>query len=289
MRVIFDTADQPFDQYKLLILPAAALVVTLALFARGRRRRTLWIGGGITLLLVLLTFVLPLADHHHMRALAASPEVRTVEGPISVHSRETRRVWLGTSRGVGVGTSNSYRTETLEQFYIGTQWFAFTVGDYPSNASFTNIGDPPVALADGMWARASFIADPWYQDELRIVRLSLGEPDPAERAESSSDDPAFAAFWRHFAAAVSGEDRNAVRMLTRFPFLFAGSAIGAERFETIWMALFAPPTLRQCLARATPLADGEAMSVGCGAYVYVFEKDGDGWRFASFTADPEAG
>lgn len=287
MRVIFDTADQPFDQYMMLLLPGAALVVTLVLFARGKRRRTLWIGGGITLLLFLLTFVLPLADHHHMQALAASPEVRTVEGPISVHSRETRRVWLGTSRGVGVGTSNNYRTETLEQFYIGKQWFAFTVGNYPSNASFTNVGDPPVSLADGMWARARFIADPWYENELRIVRLSLGEPDPGERG-ASGGDPAFAAFWTQFAAAVARQDQAGLRRLTRFPFLFAGSAIGAERFETIWMALFFPPTLRQCLARAAPAPDGDAMSVGCGAYVYVFEKDADGWRFASFTADPEA-
>lgn len=287
MRVIFDTAHQPFDQYMLLLLPAAALAVTLVLIARGKGRRTLWIGGGITLLLFLLGFVLPLADHRHMRALAASPDVRTVEGPISVHSRETRRVWLGTSRGVGVGTSNSYRTETIEQFYIGSQWFAFTVGDYPSNASFTNVGDPPVALADGLWARASFIADPWYQDELRIVRLSLGEPDPAERA-ASAGDPAFAGFWREFATAVGRQDQATVRRLTRFPFLFAGSAIGADRFDTIWMALFAPPTLRQCLARAVPAADGDAMSVGCGAYVYVFDKGVDGWRFTAFTADPEA-
>lgn len=287
MRVIFDTAAQPFDQYQMLVLPGAAMVVTLALFARSRGRRTLWIGGGITLLLFLLTFVLPLADHHHMQALARSPDVRTVEGPISVHSRRTYRVWLGSSRGVGVGTSNSYRTQTDEQFYIGPQWFAFTVGDYPSTASFTNIGDPPVKLADGMWAKASFIADPWYQDELRIVRLSLGEPDAAERG-AASGDPAFAGFWTKFAAALERQDQAGVRALTRFPFLFAGSAIGADRFETIWMALFVPPTLRQCLARAMPARDGEAMSVGCGAYVYVFERGAGGWRFAAFTADPEA-
>lgn len=287
MRVIFDTAGQPFNQYMMLLLPGAALIVTLVLFARGKGRRTLWIGGGITLLLFLLTFVLPLADHHHMRALAASSGVRTVEGPISAHHRETRRVWLGTSRGVGIGTSNNYRTETIEQFYIGKQWFAFTVGNYPSNASFTNIGDPPVRLADGIWAKASFIADPWYEDELRIVRLSLGEPDPAERA-SAAADPAFAGFWRDFAGALGRQDQAAVRALTRFPFLFAGSSIGADRFETIWMALFFPPTLRECLARAAPAPDGEAMSVGCGAYVYVFEKGVGGWRFAAFTADPEA-
>ena len=37
-----------------------------------------------------------------------------------------------------------------------------------------------------------------------------------------------------------------------------------------------------------PEPDGKTMSVSCGVYVYVFEKDASGWRLASFTADPEA-
>jgi len=287
MTEVFNTGEQAFDQYIMLVLPGAAFALTVAMVVWRRRRRWLWIGGALTLFLFLLTFALPLADHRHMQALAASPAVKTVEGPISGHRRETRRVWLGTSRGVGVGTSSSYRTQTDEQFFIGKQWFAFEVGGFPSTASFTNAGDAPLPLRDGTWARASYIADPWYQNQLRIVKLALGEPAPGE-TEKGIKDTGFATFWRDFAAAVARGDQAAVQAKTRFPFLFAGTPLQPDRFATVWQALFTPPPLKQCLSRATPLPDGDAWSVSCGVYVYVFEKAGNGWRFATFAADPEA-
>lgn len=286
MREVFSTAQQPFDQYVMLVLPGAALLLTLYMLFRRKQRRWLWIGGGVTLLLFLLTFALPLADHHHMRAMAAGGDVRTVEGPISAHSRETRRVWTGTSRGVGVTTSDRYRTRTDEGLYIGTQWFAFEVNGYPSQASFTNSGDPPLPLADGTWARASYIADPWYQDELRIVRLSLGEAGGP--STTSAHDQGFAAFWRDFSARVARGDEAGIRARTRFPFLFSGTPLAIERFGQVWQALFAPAPLRQCLGRATPVPDQGAMSVSCSIYVYIFEKGAEGWRFSGFTADPDA-
>ncbi|CAN5117444.1 hypothetical protein BH10PLA2_BH10PLA2_00020 [soil metagenome] len=173
------------------------------------------------------------------------------------------------------------------RFLIGRQWFAFEVAGYPSNATFTNSGDPPLPLKDGTWARASYVADPWYRNEARIVKLALGEPIAGETAKAIKD-ATFATFWRDFAAAVGRGDQAAVQARTRFPFLFAGTPLQADRFATVWQALFTPSPLKQCFGRATPLPDGDAWSVSCGVYIYVFEKGVDGWRFATFTADPEA-
>jgi len=51
---------------------------------------------------------------------------------------------------------------------------------------------------------------------------------------------------------------------------------------------FFPEPLRPCFGPACPVRVGDAWSVSCGAFVYVFEKTAPGWQLASFTADPEA-
>lgn len=53
------------------------------------------------------------------------------------------------------------------------------------------------------------------------------------------------------------------------------------------MGIF-PAPLRACFATAAPMKDGDAWTVGCGAYVYVFNKGAAGWQLTDFAADPEA-
>jgi hypothetical protein len=135
-----------------------------------------------------------------------------------------------------------------------------------------------------MRARVTWFNDGWNGDETRILRFELLEDGAGADAALPAD---FAAFWRRFSAAAAGGDEAGVKALTRFPFLFAGTPLDAGRFDSIWMGIFPPPH-RACFAQATPLKDGDAWSVSCGAYVYVFEAGADGWKLASFTPDPEA-
>lgn len=287
MKTVFDGTAMAFDQYIMLLFPLAALAVTVIAIARGARRRWHIIGGLVTVFVFLLTFALPLADHVHVQAAVREGRVRTVEGRISGFKHEVERRFTGTSQGVGVTSSHNYTTVTTEQFFIGDIWFWYELGGFPARNSFTNIGDPPLALKDGMTARATWFADGWYGDQRRIVKLELGDGARGAGPSAKSGDAAFDAFWTRFSAAAAKGDMAGVKALTRFPFLFAGTPLTPDRFESIWMGIF-PAPLRPCFGTATPVKDGDAWSVSCGVYVYVFEKGTDGWRLATFTADPEA-
>ncbi|MBO9576425.1 MAG: hypothetical protein J7494_11850 [Sphingobium sp.] len=298
MKTLFDATTLSFSQYEMLLLPGAALLATIFAVARGTARKWHFILGGVTLLLFLLAFVLPVADYHHVQSAARAAGIETVEGVISDHSRVTERRFTGTSRGVGVTTTHNYRTVTTESFHVGTVWFWFDVGGFPSTASFTNAGDPPWRLANGQRVRIRYFEDPWYQGQRRITKIEAAEArwqagaaaDPKTkpvRGDAAAGDPQFQAFWSRFSAAAAKGDAAAVKALTRFPFLFAGTPLDAGRFDSIWMGIFPAPN-RPCFASAQPVKDGDAWSVSCGVYVYVFEKGADGWKLASFTADPEA-
>ncbi|MBO9499977.1 MAG: hypothetical protein J7483_11025 [Novosphingobium sp.] len=297
MKILFDSSTIAFSQYLELIFPAVAALIAFVMAARGARRR--WVIGmaALSLFLFALVFLLPLADHMHVQAAAKGPDIKTIEGVISDHSRVTERRFTGTSSGVGVTTTHNYRTVTTESFHVGPVWFWFDVNGFPSAASFTNAGDQPWRLANGQHVRISYFEDSWYQGQRRITRIAASEArwqagavvDPKMKAVGGDKpaDPGFDAFWQRFSAAASKGDAAGVKALTRFPFLFAGTPLDAGRFDSIWMGIFPAPN-RPCFAAATPARDGDAMSVSCGVYVYVFEKGADGWKLASFTADPEA-
>jgi hypothetical protein len=304
MTLVFDTASAQFNSYWGLLLPAATLAVMAVAFLRGGQRKWVFIMGGVTVFLFLVAFVLPVADFHHVKAALTDGSARTVEGVISMHERKTVKTWTGSGGGVGVSTYNRYRSDTSEQFYIGNQWFWLRVDGMPSGASFTNAGDPPVVLRDGMRARVTWFEDPWNGDETRILKLEIDEKSalaaapvrpavmagvaPVAAAASTAVLPAdFAAFWKRFSTAAAAGDKAGVKALTRFPFLFAGTPLDADRFDSIWMGVF-PAPLRSCFGTATPVKDGDAWTVGCGAYVYVFNKGSAGWQLTDFTADPEA-
>ncbi len=297
MRLIFDASAQTFDQWWQVVFPLAALLLTVIAFARDARPFWKWTCAGFTVLVALLTVALPYADFQHVQAAIHSEAVRTVEGPISGHKRETIRRFMGTSRGVGVTSTSRYSETTIEQFFVGQQWFWFRVGGYASPASFTNAVDPPLPLSDGTIARISWFDDPWYNKEPRILRLELGTArvyhagasSPGAAVATVKDiPPDFRAFWQRFSSAAARGDKAGVAALTRFPFLFAGTPLDRDRFDTIWAGIF-PEPLRPCFASEAPVRDGDAWSLSCGVYVYVFEQEAGQWRLTGFTADPEAG
>jgi|GEM_PF-3138949 len=309
MTLVFDTATVPFNNYIGLLLPGATLVVMLIALMRGGQRKWVLIMGGVTVFLFIVAFILPLADFQHVKAALTDGSAKTVEGVISQHKRETVRRWTGSSRAAGgVSSFDRYTSSTSEQFYVGNQWFWLRVAGMPSGASFTNAKDPPLPLRDGTRVRVTWFNDPWSDNETRILKLEIDEASaaaaaraqpavvasggvagvPVAAAASTAALPAdFAAFWARFSKAAAAGDAAAVKALTRFPFLFSGSELDATRFDSIWAGIF-PAPIRPCLGSATPLKDGDAWSVSCGVYVYVFNKGPAGWQFTDFSADPEA-
>ena len=287
MVTVFDAAQVRFDA-TLFLFPVVALLVAAYIITRTRARGRRWILAGVIGLLALLFVALPIADHYHVRAALTDGSARRVEGIVSQHKRQTVRRWAGRSTGVGISSSNRYTTSTSEQFFVGQQWFWLRVNGFPSGTSFTNGGDPPLALQNGTRARVTWFADPWFDDETRILRLEIERPSTVKGDSGTPPLPEdFARFWQQFSQAAARGDRDGVKTFTRFPFLFSGSSLDEERFDSIWAGIF-PAPLRPCFTTATPVQDGAAWSVSCGVYVYIFEKGTDGWRLASFTADPEA-
>ncbi len=45
MTLVFDAANAPFDQYVMLLIPGAALLLTLFIALRGGKRKSVIIGG----------------------------------------------------------------------------------------------------------------------------------------------------------------------------------------------------------------------------------------------------
>jgi len=84
--------------------------------------------------------------------------------------------------------------------------------------------------------------------------------------------------------AAGRGDAATIKAMTRFPLMFAGAPLGADRFETLWMGLFNPLN-RACLAKAKPVAEGEAMEAFCNGTIFLFARDAKGWRFTEIGAD----
>lgn len=296
MRVVYDAAGVPFDQGVDALFPLAAALVAVWFYFRGSKRSYWKMAAGLSLLLLVIAVIYPWFDRHHVLARIADRKLETVQGPVSGHKRFTERRFLGWSKGVGVTSTSRYSETTYEYFYVGDRFFSFIVGGYPSRASFTNIGDPPVSIEDGMSARVSYFPDGWHDGQLRIVRLALGPkvaaaglfpaaaPAPADVTGLPVD---FGAFWRDFATAVARGDAATVKGLVAYPFLFGGHEVGADEFDSLWMSLFAAP-LRPCLAAAKPLREDDRFTVFCSSYGYYFGRTPAGWKLVEFGADGEA-
>jgi hypothetical protein len=200
-----------------------------------------------------------------------------------------------------VTTTSRYTYTTFEYFYVGDRFFSYTINRYPSQASFTNTGDPPIPISNGMRAMVTYFPDSWNGGDLRIVRLALGKgggavpqaaavlaPSGASAGKTDASLPAdFAAFRRRFGDVMTKGDAAAAREMVNFPFLFGGHEVQADEFDSLWMSLFSQP-LRPCLASAAPVAEGDRYTLFCGPYGYYFGRTKAGWKLVEFGADGEA-
>jgi hypothetical protein len=300
-RTVFDAGAIVFDPLIPSLFPLAALAFAAWLFKTSEKRHYWKLALGLSAALVVLAVVLPWIDHRRVRDRVATGAVESAEGVVSGHRRWAERRFDGTSKGVGVTSTSRYTTTTYETFYVGDRFFSYIVGGYGTNASFTNSGEPPVPIRDGMRARVRYFADSWNDGGLRIVRLELapgdGAPVAAPMAVPASGGSAgakaanlpadFAAFRARFGSAVAKGDAAATKALVNFPFQFGGHTLEADEFDSLWMSLFSEP-LRPCLATATPVAEGDRYSLFCGPYGYYFAKTPTGWKLTEFGADGEA-
>lgn len=300
MRIIYDASTMKFSLWPEILFPLAALLVTAWLYKTAIKRLYWKIGVGVTALLAVLTVLLPWIDYRHVQNRIASGEVQTAEGIVSQHKRWSERRFDGTSKGVGVTSTSRYTTTTYEYFYVGDRFFSYVVNRYPNAASFTNGGDPPIEIADGMHAKVAYFPDGWNDDDLRIVKLELGGASPLPSPSPTTSTPKqraakpagpvatdFAAFRSQFGAAMTRGDSAATRAMVRFPFLFGGHQVEADEFDSLWMSLFSEP-LRPCLASANAVPEEGRYVLFCGPYGYYFDRTPQGWKLVEFGADGES-
>jgi hypothetical protein len=273
MRTVFDIANTRYEEWVFFAIPLALLA--LAAIGRWRSKTQRW--SKVLLVFAALTFLImliPLWDYHAMKGVMADGrDIKVAEGVVNDAWTQERRE--ARSRG-DIG----YRYRTWEGFTVGGVTFGYWRGFQPSGASFTNRGDPPVAIENGMRARITY-HEQW--DDKRILKLELG---PAAATSSPGAVASFASDWTRFATAAATGDAATVKALTRFPFLFEGQELSADRFDSIWMGLFTP-AVRECMGRAQPQPEEDRFVVFCTPYVFYFDKGAEGWRFSEFTADPE--
>jgi len=277
MRTVFGIGSTRYEEWVFFVIPLALIVLAAIGRARGRARRwpkVLLVFAALTVLIMLI----PLWDYHAMRrVMAEGREIKVAEGVVSDAWTQERRE---AHRPGDIG----FRYRTWEGFTVGGVTFGYWRGFQPSGASFTNRGDPPIEIENGMRARVAYHEQ---GDDKRILKLELG---PAAGGNAQSGAPgavaAFARDWARFATAAATGDAATVKALTRFPFLFEGRALGADRFDSIWTGLFTP-AVRQCMGNAQPRPGEDRFAVFCAPYVFFFDQDDEGWRFSEFTADPE--
>lgn len=279
MQTVFDIANTRYEEWVFFAIPLA--LFALAAIGRWRSKTQRW--SKVLLVFAALTFLImliPLWDYHAMRrVMAEGREIKVAEGVVSDAWTQERRE---ARRPGDIG----YRYRTWEGFTVGGVTFGYWRGFQPSGASFTNRGDPPIPIQNGMRARVTY-HEQW--DDKRILKFELG---PAAGAAASVGGIApgavatFAPDWTRFATAAATGDAATVKALTRFPFLFEGRELAADRFDSIWMGLFTP-AVRECMGRAQPQTEENRFVVFCAPYVFYFDKGAEGWRFSEFTADPE--
>jgi hypothetical protein len=273
MNTVFDLAVEPYREWLFAAIPLLFFLLGLKERFFSRQRR--WPGWSLFFGIVtaLLFIGLPAWDHWRMKTkLTHREDLQTVQGRISGYRKETIR-----SRQYG--SVSKYRTSIWEEFSVGGRKFGFYRNAYPSSASFTNNQNPAVSFTNGMMTRITYVKDPAYNDDLRILKLEIGR-------DETPPDPGFEGFWQTFVNAAAKGDQKTVQSLTRFPFLFAGTPLSVDRFETVWQGLF-PPPIRNCFKLARPLAEDGKHLTFCGAYIFVFSLETDGWRFSEFAADAE--
>lgn len=100
----------------------------------------------------------------------------------------------------------------------------------------------------------------------------------AQEPAAGPPDPAFDMFWQHFREAVTLDDREAVRAMTRLPILLDGKEHDGEGFLERFDWLFTSAE-KECFASAAPAREGDAYQLSCGEMTFVFRPEGDTYQF----------
>jgi hypothetical protein len=118
---------------------------------------------------------------------------------------------------------------------------------------------------------------------LAVSTHASGEPQSLDTATEAQ----FATFLRSFRRALADDDRDALALLTAFPFQYEGVDLDAAAFRRIVPVLF-PPAVRSCLADAQPLLEEDRYVIFCTPYGFYFGRVGGEFRLLEFMADGEA-
>lgn len=105
----------------------------------------------------------------------------------------------------------------------------------------------------------------------------------AQEPEAPSD-PAFDVFWQRFREAVTLDDRETVRSMTRLPILLDGKSYDGQGFLARFDWLFTSAE-KECFASQSPVREGDAYQLFCGEMSFVFRNDGQQYQFTDIGAD----
>ncbi len=109
--------------------------------------------------------------------------------------------------------------------------------------------------------------------------LLLGGGHAQETETSSTSvDPGFEDFWHRFREAVTLDDREAVRSMTRLPILLEGKEYDGDGFLGRFDWLFTSAE-KECFASEAPARDGDAYQLLCGEMIFVFRNEGESYQF----------
>ena len=101
-------------------------------------------------------------------------------------------------------------------------------------------------------------------------------------AQTTAKPESFPAFWSSFKAAMARNDKEVIADVTKLPFLFESQERDRAGFIKIFNQLFTRK-VRQCIAKAKPVKEGENYDVFCGELIFYFGKDTDGkYKFLEF-------
>jgi hypothetical protein len=118
---------------------------------------------------------------------------------------------------------------------------------------------------------------------LAMLLLILLVPSFAQSGAKALD-PAFAAFWAKFKAAVAKDDKEAVATMTKLPFFFDSKEQKRDGLLKIYDKLFTA-RVKKCFATAKPVKDDDSYEIFCGKSIYLFGKVNGSYKFTEIGVD----
>lgn len=92
-------------------------------------------------------------------------------------------------------------------------------------------------------------------------------------------DPAFAAYWQKFRAAIEKKDAAAIADMSKIPFPWGSEKLDRAQFIKKQREIFAF-SRKKDLAKAEITPEKSGYYVFVGEEILIFEKAGSGWKFA---------